>query len=142
MKYSFLKIEDPPPLEDGTLSDGPDSLCIYKSKYAATYREKAPILWWKSRFNQKCICAWKKTFDFQKQLDLLNVGGYCYLPGFLILPVRKHLTACLLFGHDFPTKASRDKNLFSQSFRPSAVSYFSAHCEGKKKKTDPSHESV
>ena len=49
-----------------------------------------------------------------------------------------------MFGHDFPTKASRVKNLFSQPFRawPSAVSYFKAHCEGKKKKIDPSHESV
>ena len=51
---------------------------------------------------------------------------------------------CVLFGHDFPTKASRVKNLFSQLFRawPSAVSYFRAHCEGKKEKIDPSHESV
>ena len=39
--------------------------------------------------------------------------------------------------------ASWVKNLFSHSFRawPSAVSYFRAHCEGKKKKIDPSHES-
>ena len=45
MKYSSFKIEDPLPLEDGILSDGPDSSCIYKSKYAvATYREKAPHL--------------------------------------------------------------------------------------------------
>ena len=50
--------------------------------------------------------------------------------------------SCALFGHDFPTKASRAKNLFSQPFRPSAVSYFRAHCEGKKKKIDPSHETV
>ena len=42
MKYSSLKIEDPLPSEDGMLSDGPDSSCIYKSKYVATYREKAP----------------------------------------------------------------------------------------------------
>ena len=46
MKYSSLKIGEPPPLEDGTLPDGPDGLCIYKSKCdGATYREKAPILW-------------------------------------------------------------------------------------------------
>ena len=44
--------------------------------------------------------------------------------------------SCVLFGHDFPTKASQVKNLFSQPFRawPSAVSYFRAHCESKKKK--------
>ena len=41
MKYSSLKIEDSLPSEDGILSDGPDSSCIYKSKYdVATYREK------------------------------------------------------------------------------------------------------
>ena len=52
--------------------------------------------------------------------------------------------SCVFFGHDFSTKASRVKNLFSQSFRawPSAVSYFGVHCEGKKKKIDPSHEIV
>ena len=45
MKYSSLKIEDPLPLEDGIFSGGPDSSCIYKSKYdVATYREKAPHL--------------------------------------------------------------------------------------------------
>ena len=50
----------------------------------------------------------------------------------------------VLFGHDFHTKASRIKNLFSQPFRawPSAVSYFRAHCESKKKKIYPSNESV
>ena len=42
------------------------------------------------------------------------------------------------------SSCNRVKNLFSQPFRacPSAVSYFKAHCEGKKKKIDPSHESV
>ena len=46
--------------------------------------------------------------------------------------------------HDFPVKAFRVKNLFSQLFRawPSVVSYFRAHCEPKKKKVDPFHESV
>ena len=97
MKYSYFKIEKLLPLKDGILSDGPDSSYIYKSKYdVATYRGQAPILWWKSKFNQKCVCAWKKTFAFQKQLDLLNVSGYCCFSGFVILPVRKHLTACLV----------------------------------------------
>ena len=43
-----------------------------------------------------CLCQ-KKTFAFQKQLDLLNMSGYCCFPGFVILPVRMHLTACLVF---------------------------------------------
>ena len=65
-------------------------------------------------------------------------------PGFAIPLVRMHpCFSYVLFGHDFPTKASRDKNLFSQLFRawPSAVSYFRAHCEDKKK-NNPSHDSV
>ena len=33
MKYSPFKIEDPLLLKDGILSDGPDSSCIYKSRY-------------------------------------------------------------------------------------------------------------
>ena len=33
MKYSSFKIEDPLPLEDRILSDGPDSSCIYQSIY-------------------------------------------------------------------------------------------------------------
>ena len=49
-----------------------------------------------------------------------------------------------LFGHDFLTKASRVKTLFSQPFRvwSSAVSYFRAHCEGKNKRIDPLLESA
>ena len=43
-----------------------------------------------------CLCP-KKTFTFQKQQDLLNMSGYCCFPGFVILPVRMHLTACLVF---------------------------------------------
>ena len=43
-----------------------------------------------------CLCL-KKTFAFQKQLDLLNMTGYCCFPGFVILPVSMHLTACLVF---------------------------------------------
>ena len=46
VKYSSFKTEDPLPLDDGVLSDGPvDSSCIYKSIHdVATYREKAPHL--------------------------------------------------------------------------------------------------
>ena len=46
VKYSSLKTEDPLPLEDGALSDGPvDGSYIYKSKYdVARYREKVPHL--------------------------------------------------------------------------------------------------
>ena len=43
-----------------------------------------------------CLCQ-KKTFAFQKQLDLLNMSGYCCFPGFVVLPVRRHLTASLVF---------------------------------------------
>ena len=43
-----------------------------------------------------CLCL-KQTFDFQKQLDLLNMSGYCCFPGFAILHMMMHLTACLVF---------------------------------------------
>ena len=64
----------------------------------------------------------------------------CYYPS-------EDASYCLtyvLFGHDLPTKASHVKNLFSEPFRawPSAVSFFRAYCDSKKKKIDPSHESV
>ena len=85
-----------------------------------------------------CLCL-KKTFVFQKQY-LLNMSGYCCFPGFVILPVRMHPT-CLsfvLFGHDFPTKASQ--------VSPSGLSqvlFLTLECIVKaKKKIDPSHESV
>ena len=62
------------------------------------------------------------------------MSGCCCFSGFVILPVRMHLTVCLVFCLD----------MSSQPFRawPSVVSSFKAHCEGKKKKIDPSHESV
>ena len=42
MKNTSFKIEDPLPLKDEILSGGPDSSCIYKSKYdVATYRKNA-----------------------------------------------------------------------------------------------------
>ena len=43
-----------------------------------------------------CLCL-KKMFVFQKQKNLLNMKDcYCF-SGFVIFPVRMHLTACLVF---------------------------------------------
>ena len=43
-----------------------------------------------------CLCL-KKIFVFQKQKNLLNMKDcYCF-SGFVIFPVRMHLTACLVF---------------------------------------------
>ena len=148
MKYSSFKVEDPLPLEDGILSDGPDSSYIYKSKYdVATYRENAPHLSYSEKVDliknvfvpEKNFCFPETTRSFKYEW-LLLFPWLCYSPS----EDASYCLSCVLFGHDFPTKASRVKNLFSQPFRawPSAVSYFKAHCEGKKKKIDPSHESV
>ena len=148
MKHSSFKIEDPLPLEDGILSDGPDSSCIYKSKYdVATYREKAPHLSYSEKVDliknvfvpEKNFCFPETTRSFKYEW-LLLFPWLCYSPS----EDASYCLSCVLFGHDFPTKASRVKNLFSQPFRawPSAVSYFKAHCEGKKKKIDISHEFV
>ena len=96
MKFSSPKIENPLPLEDAALSGGPvHSSCIYKSKYDfAKYREKAPHLSYVERVDLiKNVFLPEKTFIFQKQKDLLN---YCCFPGFVILPVKMHLSSCIV----------------------------------------------
>ena len=85
-------------------------------------------------------CRFPETIRSFKYGYLLLFPWLCYSPS----EDASYCLPCVLFGHDFLAKASRVKNLFSLSFRtwPSTVSYFRAHCEGKKKKNDPSHESV
>ena len=143
MKYSSFKIEDLLPWEDGILSDGPDSSCIYKSKYDVdTYREKAPHLSYGEKVDLiKNLFVLEKNFCFPETTRSFKYEWLLYYPP---SEDASYCLSCVLFCHDFPTKASRVKNLFSQPFRawPSAVSYFKAHCEGKKKKIDPSHESI
>ena len=80
-----------------------------------------------------CLCL-KKKISFPEMTRHFKYEWLLLFPGFVILPVKMHLTASVLFGRDFPTKTSRIKSIFSQSFRPwpSAVSYFTAHYEGKK----------
>ena len=72
MNYSFLKIEDPLPLKDGILPDGPDSSCIYKSKYdVATYREKAPHLSCSEKVDLiKNVFVPEKNFCFAEAITL------------------------------------------------------------------------
>ena len=102
-------------------------------------------LQWKSRFEKKCVCAWKKlcfpetTRSFKYEWLLLFPWLCCSAS-----EDASYCLSCALFGHDFPTKASCVKNLFPQPFRawPSAVSHFKGHCEGKKKEIYASHESV
>ena len=149
-KFSSFKTEDPLPLEDGVLSDEPvDSSCICKSNYdVVTYREEAPHL----SYGEK-VDLIKNGFFMKKKLSLSRNNKLFWIwvdtTIFLALSFCKWrciflLVLWFLLGHGFSTRASRVKNLFSQPFWewPSAVSYFRAHCEGKKKKIDPSHESV
>ena len=98
-------------------------------------------LWWKSRFNKKCVCSWKKIFCHKKQ-DLFHMSGYCCSTYCSCSAESSYYLSWVLFGHDFCTKVSWVKNLFSQPFRArlSPVSYFKAYFEGKQKKIDPSHE--
>ena len=79
----------------------------------------------------------KKTRSFKYEWPLL-FRWLCYSP----CEDASYCLSCILFRHDFPPKASWVRNLFSQSFRAWPVSYFRAHCESKKKKIDPSHESL
>ena len=99
MKYSSFKIEDPLPLEDRILSDGPDSSCIYKSKYdVATYREKAPHLSYSEKVDLiKNVFVPEKNFCFPEATRSFKHEWLCCFLGFVILPVRMHLTACLVF---------------------------------------------
>ena len=102
------------------------------------YGEKVDLI--KNMFvPEENFCFPETTRSFKYEW-LLLLPWLCYSPS----EDASYCLSCVLFGHDFPTKASRVKNLFSQPFRawPSAVSYFKAHCEGKKKKIDPSHESA
>ena len=106
---------------------------LQKKNDVATYREKAPHLSYSEKVDLiKNVFVPEKTFAFQKQLNLLNMSGYCCFPS----EDASYCLSCVLFGHDFPTKASRVKNLFSQPFRawPSAVSYFKAHLKAKRRK--------
>ena len=139
MMYSSFKTEDPIPFDDGILSDVPvDGSCIYKSKCdVAKYRDKAPHLSSGEKVDLiKYVLLPEKTFAFQTQQDLLNMSGYYCFPGFVILPVRMHLTACLVFClvMIFLLKLLDLKIYFHSSSRLGQVSYFRAHCEGKKKK--------
>ena len=80
----------------------------------------------------------KKTFAFQKQQHHLNMTGYYCFPGFFFSPSEdaSYCLSCVLFSHDFLTKASQVKNLILQLFKAwsSAFSYFRAHTEAKRRK--------
>ena len=88
MKYSSFKIEDPLPLEDGILSAGPDSSCIYKGKYdVAVYREKTPHLSYGKKVDLiKNVFVPEKNFCFPERIRsfkyewLLLFPRLCYSP--------------------------------------------------------------
>ena len=88
MDYPSLKIEDPLPLENRILSDGPDSLCIYRSKYdVATYREKSPHLSYdekidliKNMFVPEKNISFPETIRSFKYESLLLFPWLCYSP--------------------------------------------------------------
>ena len=90
-----------------------------------------------------CLCQ-KKTFAFQKQLDLLNMSGYCCFPGFVILPVRMHLTACLVFClvMIFLLKPLELKSISTALQGLAKFLTLELIAKAKRKKIDPSHESV
>ena len=88
MKYYSFKIEDPLPLEDRILSYGPNSSCIYKTKYdVAIYREKAPHLSYGEKINliknmfvpRKNFCFLETTRSFKYEW-LLLFPWFCYSP--------------------------------------------------------------
>ena len=119
MDYPSLKIEDPLPLENRILSDGPDSLCIYRSKYdVATYREKSPHLSYdekidliKNMFVPEKNISFPETIRSFKYEWLLLFSWLCYSPS----EDASYCLSCFFFGDDFPTKASPGKDLHSPS---------------------------
>ena len=111
MKYSCFKIEDPLPLKDGILSDGPDSSCIHKSKYdAATDREKAPHLSYSEKADLiKDVFVPEKTFCFPETTRSFKYEWLLLFPWLCYSPSEDayYCLSCVLFGHYFSTKASR-----------------------------------
>ena len=108
-KYYF-KTEDPLPLEDGAFPNGPvHSSCIYKSKYdVATYREKAPHLSYDEKvdlimnlFVPEKSLPFPETIRSSKYEWLFFFPWLCYSPS----EDASYCLSCVLFGHDFPTKA-------------------------------------
>ena len=113
---------------------------MYLQDYGGTYIEKTPYL----RFDEK-VAFIKIVFVYEKSFRY-PIIRYFAVSLTLLSPIvdASYCLSCVFFAHDFPTKASRVKNLFSQVHRAgaSAFSYFRAHCEDKKKKIDPSHDSI
>ena len=99
MKYSSFKIEDPLPLQDGILSDGPDSSCIYKSKYdVATYRENAPHLSYSEKVDLiKNLFVPENNFYFPETTRSFKYEWLLLFPWLCYYPSEMHLTACLVF---------------------------------------------
>ena len=122
-------------MERGVLSNGQvHSSCIYNSKYdVATYGEKASHL----SYGEKVDSIIKKNFHFPEKLRSFKCEWLLLFPWLCYSSSENafYCLSCVLFGQDFPTKASWVKNLFSQPFMvwSSAVSYFWSHCERKKK---------
>ena len=128
------------------MSGGLDNSCIYKSKYdVATYREEAPLLSYGEKVDlTKNVFVPEKTLAFQKQLDLLNMCNYCCFPDFLILPVRMHLTSCLVFClvMIFLLKPLGYEISFHSTSGLGQVFVLTLELIRKKKKIIPSHISV
>ena len=80
----------------------------------------------------------EKNFRFPETTRSLKYEWLLLFPWLFYSPSEdaSYCLSCVLFSHDFPTKTSRVKNLYLQLFKawPSAVSYFRAHCEAKRRK--------
>ena len=81
------------------------------------------------------------TSFFQKPIEVLSLNCSSDSLGYVILQDAFYCLACVLFGHNFPEKASR-VNFYSQPFRhwSAAVSAFKVHAEGKEKNEEYSNE--
>ena len=84
------------------------------------------------------------TFSFPESNRSFKSEWFKCFPWLYYSPSKDavYCLACVLFGHKFPGKASRVKNVYSQPFRhcPATVSACKVHAEGKKQKKESSNE--
>ena len=118
-----------------------------QSKYdVATYREKAPHLSYREKVDLiKNVFVSEKNFRFPETTRSFKYAWLLLFPWLFYSASddASYRLPCVLFGHDFPAKASRVKNLFSQpsGLRQALFLTLELIVKAKRRKIDPSDKS-